>query len=734
MKIKATYLGLAVCLGLVLSADAVQTRQKVQLGFETFAKGEFEGLSLDARGVLSPAPEADLVAEVEGPIIWNAISDPGGGFFLGTGNSGIVLEVGLDGEVSEIFDPEELLSRALAVGPEGNLYVGTSPNGRVYRLRPDGSGGWENPEVFFDPTETYIWDLLFNEAGDLFVATGQSARIYRLPSGFRNREDEPELYFRSAETHFSTIEFDRDGHLLAGSGPNGIVFRITAAEEGFAICHADVPEIRSILPMADGTLYVATFDAAGGSRRSRSAESGNGEDKDDEEDSNGGRSDTAEPWVVSAFSSSGSEILRIDPDGFVEIFWELPNIQIYDMASAGSGGLMIGTGQNGRVFQAQARTDWRLVEQLPAGGDVSVMLRKGEALYAFSSNPARVYRLEPVSAGGGSFTSTVLDAEQVVSWGRLDAREAGGGPVAADLKVETRSGNTARPDMTWSTFTALEANGKIASPTARYLQYRVSWPDKAGESSTLRAVRAFYRMQNRAPYIRRINIVPVGLKLVTGNTPRRNYDIKNLTESPDLRKFMRSPEARQQLVTEREEGALTAGWDASDPNGDRLRFRVELKGGPGASDWITLSDDQADPIYTLNLNGMDEGYYKLRVTASDAADNLPGRERSFSRVSDPILVDLTPPEIKMEILEAPPGGARLRFEASDRIGVIALAGYRLNGGEAVRVLPEDELHDESRERFILDFEGLEPGSHSLVFEATDENNNVANRQVVFRVE
>ncbi len=733
MKRKPIIFNLAACLGLALGVGAVQTRQDVQLGFDTFVKGDFEGLSLDSRGVLSPAPEAQLVAEVEGPVIWNAIPDPEGGFFLGTGNSGIILQVGPGGEVSEVFDPEEILSRALAVGPEGNLYVGTSPNGRVYRLRPDGSGGWENPEIYFDPPETYIWDLIFNEAGDLFVATGQSARIYRLPSGFRFGEDEPDLYFRSTETHFSTLELDAAGHLLAGSGPNGIIFRITGPEEGFALYQAEVPEIRSLLPMPDGTLYVATFDAAGGSRRSRAPEPSKAEEKSEEENSNGGGSDKAEPWVVSAFSSAGSEILRIDPDGFVEVFWELPNIQIYDMVSDGEGGLMIGTGQFGRVFRARSRTDWRLVEELPTGGDVSAMLSDGNAIYAFSSNPARVYRMDPGSAGGGSFTSTVLDANQVVSWGRLDAREAGGGSLSGNLSVETRSGNTARPDSTWSAFAALQSGGKITSPTARYLQYRVQWPEKAGEDQTLRAVRAFYRMQNRAPYIRRINVVPMGLKLVTGNNPRRNYDLKNLTESPDLRKFVRTPDARQQLVTEREEGALTAGWDAIDPNGDRLRFRVELK-GPDGTGWITLSDDQEDPIYLLNLSGLGEGYYELRVTATDAPDNRPERARSFSRVSNPFLVDLTPPEITMETLKAPPGSARLRFEVSDRAGVIALAGYRLNGGDLVRVLPDDELHDDSRESFTLELDGLAAVSHSLVFEATDENNNVANRQVIFEVD
>ena len=41
---------------------------------------------------------------------------------------------------------------ALALDGKGRLYAATSPNGRVYRLDPDGRA-----EVYCNPGETYIW-------------------------------------------------------------------------------------------------------------------------------------------------------------------------------------------------------------------------------------------------------------------------------------------------------------------------------------------------------------------------------------------------------------------------------------------------------------------------------------------------------------------------------------------------------------------------------------------------
>ena len=55
-------------------------------------------------------------------------------------------------------------------------------------------------------------------------------------------------------------------------------------------------------------------------------------------------------------------------------------------------------------------------------------------------------------------------------WGTLVA--AIERPAGTALDIQTRSGNTATPDATWSGYQSLGAGGAIQSPSARFIQYR----------------------------------------------------------------------------------------------------------------------------------------------------------------------------------------------------------------------------------------------------------------------
>ncbi len=743
MRVFKFFTQLALLVPMVL--QGAQTLQQVHTNFNDFSKGDLENLSLDQSGILRPAPKFIEVAEYGDPIVWKAIATEDGRLFMGTGNDGKVVEVAANGDVTEVFDPEEILTRALAFGPDGALYVGTSPSGRVYRLTQRADGSWNNAEIYFDPEESYIWELKFDPEGNLYIATGQSAVIYQLPPGFQAGRDKAVEYFRALETHFSAMSLTGEGHLLVGSGPSGYIYRVTGRGEGFALYNADVPEIREILPLEDGRILFATFDT-GSSRRTRtsSASSASGSssssassrssDEEGDRDSGSGGSSSADVWTVTAFSGSGSEVYEIDEDGFVELFWEIPDVQVYSLYADPEGGILIGSGKDGHIFRSDSRTDWELLTTLPSGGDVSAILpvpgnTRGD-VYLFCSNPSRVYRLSGIRTESSRFTSEIVDAKQIADWGRMDPRSVEGGSAVGRVQIETRTGNTPRPDMTWSDFEALDGD-LVVSPNARYMQYRIEWDGM--EAAELRAIRMFYRMKNVPPFIQNINIVSAGFSLVTGPRPRINLDISKLTDAKDARALLAEPPARQQLVLEREEAAMTAGWKAFDANKDPLTFRVELL-SPGSSDWLVVADDLRDPVYSMNLNGLEEGYYRIRVTADDQLGNLPGEGRTFQKESDPFLVDLTPPSIDLNLEEVAGDRTIIRVATADEFGIVAAAGYTLNGGELTRVFPEDGLHDSTSEAFVLDLSGLGAGSHSLVFEVVDEGNNVGRHQVVFSIE
>ena len=83
----------------------------------------------------------------------------------------------------------------------GNLYVGTSPDGKVYKVTPAGQSS-----VFFDPKTKYIWDLAVDKDGTVYVATGDTGKIFAVaPDG------KGQVFYSSEETHIRSLALDSSG-------------------------------------------------------------------------------------------------------------------------------------------------------------------------------------------------------------------------------------------------------------------------------------------------------------------------------------------------------------------------------------------------------------------------------------------------------------------------------------------------------------------------------------------
>jgi hypothetical protein len=85
------------------------------------------------------------------------------------------------------------------------------------------------------------------------------------------------------------------------------------------------------------------------------------------------------------------------------------------------------------------------------------------------SGPA--LQVDWVRTEGGTFTSSVLNAGRKVNWGTINWTAIL--PAGTSIIIETRTGDTASPDGTWSGWSTVSNGGTISSPSSRYLQYRV---------------------------------------------------------------------------------------------------------------------------------------------------------------------------------------------------------------------------------------------------------------------
>jgi len=94
-------------------------------------KGESHGVSITDTGILMLAPRFTQFFNTEQPYIWSTAVDSQGNIYLGTGHDGRIYRVSPDGRGSLLYDASELDVTALAVGRDGALYAGTSPDGKV---------------------------------------------------------------------------------------------------------------------------------------------------------------------------------------------------------------------------------------------------------------------------------------------------------------------------------------------------------------------------------------------------------------------------------------------------------------------------------------------------------------------------------------------------------------------------------------------------------------------------
>ena len=197
----------------------------------------------------------------------------------------------------------------------------------------------------------------------------------------------------------------------------------------------------------------------------------------------------------------------------------------------------------------------------------------------------------------------------MVQWGAL--RTSGNG-----ARWQTRSGNTLEPDETWSAWQESTRNDlgelRIASPPARYLQYRVLLSaDAANKQPQVSRVEVVYRAKNSAPQ-------------VAWTTPAGGEYVRATTK---------------------------ATWQAQDADSDKLRYTLSISNDDGLTFQPIALKDATTPTFDLDTTKFKDGTYRLKAEASDTTAN-PDDPQSASKISAPFVVDNTAPTLTAQILQA----------------------------------------------------------------------------------
>ena len=417
-------------------AGAVLPRNLEHSSFEEFAAGKARGVGIDSEGVLRAAPALVRFAGLDAERVWTLADGPDGSLYAGTGDGGQVVRVRESGETDLFFDSPEIAVHAALFDRRGHLAVGTSPGGLVYRLDGDG-----NPALTVETGSRYVWDLALDEKGRVLAALGEPGGVVRLSADGRldtlwsSSERHVMALLRSGKRLFASTagprqdaeenggEMNRDGGVYAGRlyelGPEPGQHRL--------VCESAFDEVNRIAAANEGQLLISALSERSGS---------------DEE-------------------KTRSAVLLVHATGALTTLWQT-GAPIFDLQPEAGGSFLAAAGGDGQLVRLfPDRGEFEVVARLDSLSP-NRLLTNPQGTFVGAGQSGDIWRLSPHFADG-EFLSQVEDLELNSRWGRIewDADT----PAGTGLSVQTRSGNSAEPDPTWSEWSPkLRMGGPITSP------------------------------------------------------------------------------------------------------------------------------------------------------------------------------------------------------------------------------------------------------------------------------
>jgi hypothetical protein len=326
----------------------------------------------------------------------------------------------------------------------------------------------------------------------------------------------------------------------------------------------------------------------------------------------------------------------------------------------------------------------------------------------------------------------VRDAGTVATWGVIRWRATG---RPGQLELFTRSGNTATPDETWSAWSDAYTNPdgeQIASPNARYLQWRVVMNGDGSQSPILTSVTTAYLPRNLRPEVASITVHPPGTvfqrPFSTGEMEIAGFE-DNTSDgrqpsqagsAPPGAPTSSAPPLGRRIY---QKGLQTLVWKAEDDNNDRLQYDV-LYRREGETAWKALKRGLWDPIFVWDTTSVPDGTYVVKIAASDAPSNSPGAALVGEMESTTFDVDNTPPRIEVQPARRAGERTTIAFAVRDEQSPVNRVEYSLDASRWRVVYPRDGIPDSRREEFevLLD---EEEAARSIIVRAADGMNNIA---------
>ncbi|HEY6037891.1 MAG TPA: PQQ-binding-like beta-propeller repeat protein [Kofleriaceae bacterium] len=687
-------------------SEAVVTATWTVETYQQFDAGDATSAFITSSGEVRPGWDTKRTA-LEGDAVWSALHLADGSVLLGSDVGGAIWKAQNDSAKKLVTVPGAIAVVALAQTSDGAVWAGSMPGNKLWRIDVASGKATAGPQL--KDAET-IWSLTAS-GNTVYAGTGPSGKVFAISNGSAKE------IFDTDDKRVTAIAATNDGAVWFGTSDRALVFRYDP-KDGKTRAMADFAgnEVTALAPYRDGVVVAANdlaetppatgkTTAAVEAAEKPAAAKGQAAKPPDVGTKPGADKD---PSAVTDLGRKGAKkgkgaLFAVGRDGRLDQLHALTATYFTSVAVGPDGAVYAGAADKGRIYMVDA--DQAVATAFDVDERSVSQLWFDHNLIGFATDDAAALYRATGRAAQAKYMSDVLDAKAVAKYGKI-AWVASGKVV-----VETRTGNTAKPGVGWSEWAVPNqvgaqgggaAGGKIANPPGRYLQFRTALED---DQARVRRVTAYYVPQNIATAVQEVTV-----EIATKETLPTLKDTAAKPRSPVLR----------------------VKWKVDNSDGDDTTYALEAR-RDGEANWRPVATGKTPLTATQwewNTETYPDGWYKVRVTSSDAAANSPDRALTSTSTSTMFAIDNTRPVIENLQIAYPRATAR----AHDNLGTIAEMAFSVDDGPWQLGTSADGLFDDQSEDLRVDIpQGLARGTHTLAVRVADASGNVGSTSASFVV-
>ncbi len=621
----------------------------------------------------------------------------------------------LSGAIKPIHDKNDLIINDLTKGADGNLYIASGNQGKLYKRTNEGKSkvffkakGFNiisvtstnkgvyaavlpESEIWFIDyngnakkiasfKEKYIWQIKANPAGDIFVACGSTAGLYKISSsGVKTL-----IYKNQSDNHFQALDIYKNKVYFVSEGIGALYEYNSTTNTTKVLYETYEKEITSVAVNSLGEVYFVT------GRAKKLILPRNNFDYTD--------SFLRQSKGTKKFSSRGrylkNSVYVYNKEKKVTKLFTKDNFIFHSLAIMNNKDIYIGSGTMGIIFKIAKNKRAYYSYKLQENQILCLKKIDKNTIMVGTGNPGKVYSIKSQYAKTGEYKSIVYNTTATSEWGKINVK--GDFPVSTSISFYTRTGDTSRPDNTWSKWLKTGNGNKIQSPAARYIQFKlIIRTSNTSVTPIIRRILIPFLKHNRPPQVTRIRFNKGVSRKKTGG---KDYNICKLS------------------------------WSSYDPDHDSLWYKIFIK-KRGSNKWKVVLRKTRKIYVIFDSRMFPDGMYNFRIIANDGINNPADLERIGEKISSPVLIDNTNPIVKNIKISNVNGELVLTFTAVDKLSMIGRAQITVNYGQWKAILPADGIFDEKTEtfRYIItkkNHKELENGENVIVIKIMDFSGNI----------